>query len=141
MIFLKDETVETIYLRIKMILIFKLIFLNNGLPKGPFLVVLCHKRCTRFATSTPQHPPSFSHPHPHHSFHFFSLQSKIYFCSLNCFKKFRRHQVKSSFNSLSDRLCFPTIGYTVTTHKKSSTAVNLHTYTLRSQLMPLFPFL
>ena len=69
--------------------------------------------------SPPPPPPPPYHP-PRHSFHFFNLQSKIYFCNpIDFFKQLRRHQLKSLFNNLSDRLCFPTIGYTVTANQKS----------------------
>ena len=121
-------------------------FLNNGLFKAPFFVVLCHKHRSRFNTSPPPHPSSFSHspppPSPPHSFHFFNLESKTDFCNLiDCLKQLRRYKVKSSIYTLSDRLCFPTIGYNVTAHQKSPTADTLHTHThpSRSQLMPLFP--
>ena len=99
-----------------------------------FFVVLCHKHSTRFNTSPPPHPSSFSHspppPSPPHSFHFFNLESKTDFCNLiDCFKQLRRYKVKSSIYTLSDRLCFPTIGYNVTAHQKSPTADTLHTHT------------
>ena len=108
---------------------------NNRFSKGRSLLYcaissvrdLIHLLHRTLPPSLAPIPASLSPPH---SFHFFNLQSKIYFCNLiDCFKHLRRHQVNSSINNLSDRLCFSTIGYTVTVHQKSPTADILHTHT------------
>ena len=52
--------------------------------------------------------------------HVFCREVRLFFCILlDRLKKQSRHQVKRSLKNLSDRLWFPTIGYTVTTHQKS----------------------